>query len=205
MENGLRIRVDKPSFSYGGDAVALADFARLKKGERALDLGAGTGILSILLHGRYGARFIAIEVQEAMCALARESVALNNQEDAIEVRCADLRALRPCAGFENFDAAVCNPPYFCAGTQSENGQRMQSRHQNTCTLRDVAACAARMLKDGGRLYVCCPVSQFADCCAALIQYGLQPKRACIQNQRLVLLEARKNGGVGLELTIENQK
>ncbi len=203
MENGLRIRVDKPSFSYGSDALALADFTRLKKGERVLDLGAGTGVLAILLQGRFGARFTAVEIREDMCALTRESVALNAQQDAIEIRCADLRTLRPAPGFESFDAAVCNPPYYLEGTQSENKQRMQSRHQNTCTLRDVAACASRLLKEGGRLYVCCPVSQFADCCAALVQYALQPKRVLIQKKRLVLLEARKNGGVGMELMLKD--
>ena len=202
MENGLRIRVDKPAFSYGGDAIALANFTRLKANERALDLGTGTGILAILLNGRYGARFTAVDIRADMCALARESVALNAQEGAIDVRLADLRTLRPAPGFENFDAAVCNPPYFSGGTQSANGQRRQSRHQDTCTLRDAAACAARLLKAGGRLYVCCPIAQLADCCAALIEYGLQPKRVCIQKKRLALLEAKKGGGVGMELIIE---
>lgn len=204
MENGLRIRVEKPAFSYGGDAISLANFARLKKSERALDLGTGTGILAILLNGRYGARFTAVDIRADMCALALESVKLNAQEDAIDIRCADLRTLRPKAGFENFDAAICNPPYYSGGTQSADEQRRQSRHQDSCTLRDVAACAARLLKESGRLYVCCPVSQFADCCAALIEHDLQPKRVCIQRNRLALLEARKGGGVGMELTIENE-
>lgn len=203
MENGLQILVDKPAFSYGSDAVALANFVRLKRGEKVLDLGTGTGILAILLHGRYGARFVAVDIQEQMCALARASVALNEQEDGIDVRCADMRLLKPSPGFEAFDAAVCNPPYFAHGTRSDDAQRKQSRHQDTCSLHDVAACASGLLKNSGRLYLCCPVSQLAYCCAALLSYDLQPKHVCIHKRRLVLLEARKGGGAGMKLTIQD--
>ena len=44
--NGLSIVVDKAGFTYGSDAVLLANFARPRRGDSCLDLGAGTGILS---------------------------------------------------------------------------------------------------------------------------------------------------------------
>ncbi len=201
QENGLMICVEKPGFSYGGDAVALAAFARLKKGETALDLGAGTGILAILLAGRYGARFTAVEIRGDMCALMQKSIALNAQEEMISVMNADLRELKSGRGFENFDAAVCNPPYFSGGTQSENEQRLESRHQKSCDFRDAAACAFRLLKQGGRFYICCPVTMLADCCAALIENGMQPKRMRIESGRLALIEAKKGAKAGMRLEL----
>ena len=61
--NGLSIVVDKAGFTYGSDAVLLANFANPRRGDSCLDLGAGTGILAILVNGKTGARFIAVEIQ----------------------------------------------------------------------------------------------------------------------------------------------
>ena len=52
--NGLSIVVDKAGFTYGSDAVLLANFANPRRGDSCLDLGAGTGILSILVNGKTG-------------------------------------------------------------------------------------------------------------------------------------------------------
>lgn len=199
QENGLCIYTDKPSFSYGSDAVALAAFTHIKAGERALDLGAGTGILAILLQGRTHARFTAVEIREDMCELIRRSVQTNGQDEHIDTLCADLRELRPHAGFENFDAAVCNPPYFTGGTLSENEQRRDARHQQNCTLADAAACASRLLKEGGRLCICYPVSGLSPLCCELSACRLEPKRLKIIENRLALIEAKKGAKPGLTL------
>lgn len=52
QRNGYRIIQDPGRFCFGMDAVLLSGFARVKPGERALDLGTGTGIIPILLEAR---------------------------------------------------------------------------------------------------------------------------------------------------------
>ena len=84
--NGLSIVVDKAGFTYGSDAVLLANFANPRRGDSCLDLGAGTGILSILVNGKTGARFTAVEIQQAACRLMEESIALNGQGGACKRR-----------------------------------------------------------------------------------------------------------------------
>ena len=52
LQNGYHIIQNTRDFCYGIDAVLLSDFARVKKGEQALDLGTGTGIIPILLKSK---------------------------------------------------------------------------------------------------------------------------------------------------------
>ena len=65
-------------FCFGMDAVLLSSFAKVKKGERALDLGTGTGILPILLAAKNdGEHYTGLEIQQESADMARRSVAYN--------------------------------------------------------------------------------------------------------------------------------
>ena len=49
LQNGYYIIQDPRKFCFGMDAVLLSGFARVKKGEKVLDMGTGTGIIPVLL------------------------------------------------------------------------------------------------------------------------------------------------------------
>lgn len=206
----LVILRDTERFAYGHDAVLLANFVRAKAGERMIDLGAGTGIVSILAHAKTGAHVLAVDIDPACCDLARRSVAMNGLEDAIEVLEADMRGLT-AARLGPFDAAACNPPYFSGGTESPNPARRRSMFQGECALEDALACAWRLLKNGGRLFICYPANLLAPLCARLAAAKLAPKRIRLVRAKpgrapyLVLIEAKKNARDGAtieEITLE---
>lgn len=52
LQNGYFVIQDPKKFCFGMDAVLLSGFTRVKKGETALDMGTGTGIIPILLSQR---------------------------------------------------------------------------------------------------------------------------------------------------------
>lgn len=210
QHDGLVILRDTARFSYGHDAVLVANFVRAKKGERFVDLGTGTGVIALLAHAKTGADALAVDIDPDCCALAQESVIKNNLEGHIEVLCADMRELS-VAQTGAFDAAVCNPPYFAAGTESPDPSRQRSKFQGDCTLKDVVACAARLLKNGGRFFVCYPAEFIAPLLFELQSQKLASKRMRFVRSKvdkppyLVLVEAKKGARHGAaieEATLE---
>ena len=74
LQNGYFIIQNTQDFCYGIDAVLLSGFAKVKKGERALDMGTGTGIIPILLKAKtQGEHFTGLEIQERSAEMARRT------------------------------------------------------------------------------------------------------------------------------------
>ena len=83
----LKIIQNKNGFCFGIDAVLLSDFAKnIKKDAVVMDLGTGTGIISILLCGKTELkRIVGVEVQEEVYDMACRSAKLNNLEAKFKV------------------------------------------------------------------------------------------------------------------------
>lgn len=199
--NGLRIIQHPQAFRFGMDAVLLADFARLRPRERAADMGTGTGILPLLLSQKEeSCTFDAFEIQPDMAEMAQRSVRLNGLEERIRVHAADMRTAWQIIGRETMHAVVCNPPYGKRGgtlTNPESSVRL-ARHETDCTIEDVTASCAAVLRTHGRLSIVFPAQRMLELLDALRQCRLEPKRirmVCAHVDKppyLVMVEAMKN-------------
>lgn len=176
---GYVIIQDPKRFCFGVDAVILSGFARVKKGEKVLDLGTGTGILPILLEGRtLGSHFTGLEIQPESVEMARRSVALNELEEKVEIVEGDIKETAAIFGGSVFDVVTSNPPYMNegGGLQNPSGPKAIARHEVLCTLEDVVKGAAKVLRPGGRFYMVHRPHRLTDIICTLRQYGLEPKR-----------------------------
>ena len=82
--SGYYIIQDPKRFCFGIDAVMLTDFAKVKQGEKVLDLGTGTGVIPILLSAKTkGEHFTGLEIQPESADMARRSVAYNRLEEKV--------------------------------------------------------------------------------------------------------------------------
>ena len=109
--NGYRIIQNEKAFCFGMDAVLLSGYAVVKPGERALDLGTGTGIIPILLEAKTaGSHFTGLEIQNEMAEMAGRSVRLNGLEEKIDIVTGDIKEAGRIFGAASFDVVTSNPP-----------------------------------------------------------------------------------------------
>lgn len=200
--NGYQIIQDSQKFCFGMDAVLLSGFAKVKAGERALDLGTGTGIIPILLRGKTEGRdFTGLEIQEESADMARRSVAYNHLEDTISIVTGDIKEAARLFGAASFDVVTCNPPYMTGnhGLRNPDMAKAIARHEVLCTLEDVARETAKVLRPGGRFYMVHRPFRLAEIMTTLVQHGLEPKRMRLvypyvdKEPNMVLIEALKGG------------
>ena len=84
-----------------------------KQGEKAIDLGTGTGIIPILLEAKYeGEHYTGLEIQDEMADMAARSVALNHLEEKVSIVKGDIKEASRLFGAASFDVVTSNPPYM---------------------------------------------------------------------------------------------
>lgn len=99
-------------YRFSVDPVLLAHFIRPRPGARLLDLGAGCGVISLILSYRHPAIHItALELQPPLAALIARNIESNRLQGRISLQQGDLRAVNTLFPPETFDWVVCNPPY----------------------------------------------------------------------------------------------
>ena len=124
MEHWARLWPGGYTFAYADglfrpstDTFLLGAFPRLRRGMTVCDLGAGTGLLGLLLLAREPELTVTgVELQPAACGIFRRTAAENGLEDRLRCLEGGLRApgLLPPGRFR---LAVSNPPYFPPGPE----------------------------------------------------------------------------------------
>jgi tRNA1Val (adenine37-N6)-methyltransferase len=189
------------------DSLLLADFCHAKKRDRVLELGTGTGTISLLLAKKYpSARFVADEVEPQALTLLCRNIERNGLTDAIVPLDRDIRQLGRSIRQGAFDVIIANPPYISFGT----GRKSPSRERQTARQDQTAGLPLWLdlqivLKNKGRYYLVFPARRAAELMSLLRRRQLEPKRLRwvhpYQDRpaSLVLIEAIKAGGIGLDI------
>lgn len=177
--NGYEIIQHPGKFCFGMDAVLLANFARVKQKECALDLGTGTGIIPILLTAKTeGMHFTGLEIQEESADMARRSVVHNHLEEKVDIVTGDIKEAAELFGPASFDVITTNPPYMIGhhGIENPSDAKAIARHEVLCDLNDILRESARILKPRGRFYMVHRPFRLAEILSKMIQVRIEPKR-----------------------------
>lgn len=207
--NGYEIIQHPGKFCFGMDAVLLANFARVKKGECALDLGTGTGIIPILLTAKTeGDSFTGLEIQEESADMARRSVCHNRLDDKVNIVTGDIKEAAAIFGPASFDVITTNPPYMIGqhGIANPSDAKAIARHEVLCTLDDILRESAKILKPGGRFYMIHRPFRLAEILAKMIEVKIEPKRMRMvhpfidKEPNMVLIEGKR--GANSRMTVD---
>ena len=178
INRDLRLIQNLDGLVYGTDAYMLAAFIKPQKNGAACELGAGTGVISILCaDADKFASIEAVEIQPYYAELTERNVSLNGLDGKINVRCADVRDLGGvmCG---SFDAVFANPPYMKTGNGKANANEKKyiARHEVKGGICDFVKAASRLLKFGGRFYCVMRPDRLCDLMCYMRECKIEPKR-----------------------------
>ncbi len=202
QRNGYVIIQDPKRFCFGMDAVLLSGFAQVKSGERALDLGTGTGIIPILLEAKTnGTHFTGLEIQQESADMAKRSVRLNKLESKIEIVSGDIKDASRIFGASSFHVVTVNPPYMIGnhGLQNNLDAKTIARHEIFCTLEDIMRESTKLLLPKGRFYMVHRPFRLSEIMCVMTKYGIEPKRMRLvypyidREPNMVLIEGLRGG------------
>lgn len=205
---GLTIIQKSDGYRFSLDPVLLCAFASIEEGDTVADLGAGSGVIPLILAARTAAEHIfGVEIQPELADRARRSVLLNSLENKVTILEGDLRALPKSLAPQSFDVVLSNPPYRRRGTgrMAPVAERAVARHELSGGLEDFLRAAAFLLRHGGRFYIVYLAERLAELLALMRQVRIEPQRLrCVHSRmgeeaRMVLVEGRKGGGEGLSI------
>lgn len=199
--------IQNPSwFCFGIDAVLLSSFANVKPGAKCLDLGCGNGVIPILMSGKTkGEHFTGLEIQADIADMARRSAAYNKISDRVEIVTGDIKEAGNIFAADSFDVVTSNPPYLTKekGRSNDAGHKAVARHELLCTLEDVVAAAARMLRPGGHFFMVHRPFRLAEIIQTMAAHKIEPKRMRLvhpyvdKEPNMVLIEGTKGGNSGM--------
>ncbi len=193
------------------DAYLLSAYVKRPKGAfvRAAELGAGTGVISLLLVSRGLADSVrAFEVQERFCDIMRRNVLYNGFDGKIKAKCADIRDISEASEGGQFDYVFSNPPYMKldSGRGNDHDEKNIARREVMGGLHDFCGAASRLCRYGGMFYVVYRPERTAELMVALSDNGFAPKLLTYvhpdvnSHPSLLLCAAKRGGGDGLAVT-----
>jgi tRNA1Val (adenine37-N6)-methyltransferase len=202
FDGRLRVLQSRKGYRFSLDALLLAYFASPRGTEKVVDLGSGSGVVSLILAKFYpNLAVTGLELQETLAARAQRSARLNGLESRVRILQGDVRTISTTLPPGGADLVVANPPFRRAGSgrMSPDPERMIARHEIKAELTDFLRAAAYVLANKGRLVLIFLASRLGDLLQAMRSVAIEPKRLRFVHSRrgeeasLVLVEGLKGG------------
>jgi len=188
----------------GTDGVLLGSWVLLPSaggGYRLLDIGAGTGIIALMLAQRLSPitadfQIHAIEIDTAAAQQAAANCQASpwgRQIDVLPLSLAqyqekeqlyqqalqlDKEAVQQALPLPKYDLIISNPPFYNATLKPEDEARAIARHKDALPVADIAQYAAQHLTQKGRLALIYPIAYDSEVMTATVLAGLHPVRLC---------------------------
>ena len=209
VNENITIIQKKDGLTFGTDAFLLASFIKSASNKSAAELGAGTGIISLLLAQRNKlSKIFALEIQKDFADITERNARLNGLDNKIQALNADVTKIRAVDLGGELDVVFSNPPYMKvdSGKRNESEAKYIARHEACGDINDFCAAGFRLLKHGGKFYVVWRPDRLCDLLFALRANRLEPKiitfvhASANSEPSIVLVSAIKGGASSARVT-----
>jgi tRNA1Val (adenine37-N6)-methyltransferase len=150
---------DKCAMKVGTDGVLLGAWAEIEDAKSILDVGTGSGLISLMAAQRNPtAAITAIDIEESAIIQAKENFDRSPWANRLK---ATHISLEDFAGSTDatFDVIVSNPPYFHQALHSPDKKRTLARHTAHLTPESLLARCAKLLSPGGSIHLILPIAE----------------------------------------------
>ena len=162
----------KKGYRFSVDAPLLADFIQTKKRDNILEIGTGSGVISLLLSIKPFGHVTALEIQDSLVDLARRNVLLNKMTERIHIVQGDIRDFTTK---EKYDIIFSNPPYIkqMSGHLSPSDEKSVAKHELKINIFDIMQKMTELLKKEGKAYFIFPAKRQEDIRLATEECGMR--------------------------------
>ncbi len=200
------------AMKVGIDGVLLGAWASVENVNSILDIGSGSGLITLMLAQRSEAKIVAIDIDANAILQTNENVFKSPWQNRIVTKEIPLQ-LFVNETTDRFDLIVSNPPYFVNSTKAPNESRTTARHTNTLSHNELIANAKLLLKPTGRICLILPVIEGLQCVDFAVSVGLfctkqvtvYPKPEAVSKRLLLEFSFIFSPKIESHLTIESNE
>ena len=151
------IQQSKDVFRVGTDGVLLGAMCNVTNAKKILEIGTGTGLISLMLAQRnVSAKILAIDINESAVKLASENFRNSIFNENLKVELKDFKNFETN---ENFDLVVCNPPFF---EENASAKDVLARQQVELNFRNLVEKSTEIITKKGILSIILPSEAATD-------------------------------------------
>lgn len=168
----FRINQDRTAMKISTDAVLLGALAKKDDPAQILDIGTGTGVISLMLAQRYSnAKVLGIEIDLDAAEQAKENAEASVFSHRVEILQMPIQTFKTS---QKFDLIVSNPPYFPDHLKSTDQKRNQALHTDQLSFEELLEKVKELLDQRGTFWVILPPRQMQDFVILAEMKGLFP-------------------------------
>jgi tRNA1Val (adenine37-N6)-methyltransferase len=175
--------------------------------ENILDIGSGTGVLSLMMAQKFSsAKIDAVEIEEKAFQQTLENFSASPWKDRLQSHFSSIQNFAKENPNKKFDLIISNPPFFENDLLSPNKNVNTAKHSTELSLKELIDCSFELLNENGLIYLVLPIrrkQEIIQHCSQIIYLHDKPEsvaKRCVY----VLQKKISKKIVGEELILKNK-
>jgi tRNA1Val (adenine37-N6)-methyltransferase len=177
---------DKCAMKIGTDGVLLGAWCDISSANNILDIGSGSGLISLMIAQRCNALITGVEIDSSAVEQSIDNInssPWNNRINIVNNNFIDWAQDENL--FEKFDHIVSNPPFFNSGPIAPSSIRAMARHENSLSYEQLIKLSVPLLTSNGKISIISPIERKND-----ITYYCEFYR--LNTSRITLISSKHN-------------